>query len=77
MFLLYTALAAAWGWLCYKHVTEILPIQVRSIPLTTFLDLLYIVLSLLSRWLPHSRDGCQPGYVLLCLIHGRSQTNFY
>lgn len=27
MFLLYTALAAAWGWLCYKHVTEILPIQ--------------------------------------------------
>ena len=54
MFLLYTALAAAWGWLCYKHVTEILPIQVRSILVTTPLDLLYIVLSLLSHWLPHS-----------------------
>ena len=77
MFLLYTALAAAWGWLCYKHVTEILPIQVRSIPVTTLLDLLYIVLSLLSRWLPHSRDGCQLGYVVLCLIHGCFQITFY
>ena len=31
MFLLYTVVAAAWGWLCYKHVTEILPIQVRFV----------------------------------------------
>ncbi|KAI0296242.1 lung seven transmembrane receptor-domain-containing protein [Russula brevipes] len=26
-FLLYAALAAAWGWLCYSHFTEILPLQ--------------------------------------------------
>lgn len=77
MFLLYTALAAAWGWLCYKHVTEILPIQVGSIPVTTLLYLLCIVLSLLPRWLPHSRDDCQLGYVSLSLIHGRFQITFY
>jgi hypothetical protein len=77
MFLLYTALAAAWGWLCYKHVTEILPIQVTSIPVTTLLDLLRIVLSLLSHWLPYSRDGRQLGYVFLCLIRGRFQIIFY
>ncbi|SRR6266446_771894 len=73
MFLLYTALAAAWGWLCYKYVTEILPIQVSSIRVTTLLDLLHTVLSLISRWLPHSRDGCQLGYVSLCLVRCHSQ----
>jgi hypothetical protein len=31
MFILYSALAAAWGWLCYKNIAEILPIQVRII----------------------------------------------
>lgn len=77
MFLLYTALAAAWGWLCYKHFTEILPIQVTSIPVTMLLDLLRIVLSLIPRWLPHSRNDCQLGYVFLCLIHGRSQIILY
>lgn len=28
MFLVYAALGGAWGWLCYKHVHELLPIQV-------------------------------------------------
>jgi hypothetical protein len=27
MFLLYTVLASVWGWMCYKHVNELLPIQ--------------------------------------------------
>ncbi len=30
MLLLYSVMGAAWGWLCYKHVSEILPMQVRS-----------------------------------------------
>lgn len=28
LFLLYALVAAAWGWLCYKHKEELLPIQV-------------------------------------------------
>ncbi|KIY51272.1 hypothetical protein FISHEDRAFT_64294 [Fistulina hepatica ATCC 64428] len=27
MFLVYTTFAAVWGWLCYKHIHELLPIQ--------------------------------------------------
>ncbi|PFH54883.1 hypothetical protein AMATHDRAFT_78452 [Amanita thiersii Skay4041] len=27
IFLVYLALAATWGWLCYKHIHELLPIQ--------------------------------------------------
>ncbi|KAG7098919.1 hypothetical protein E1B28_000816 [Marasmius oreades] len=27
MFLVYSAVAAAWAWLCYKHVQDILPLQ--------------------------------------------------
>lgn len=27
MFLIYTAFGAIWGWLCYKYVHELLPIQ--------------------------------------------------
>lgn len=28
MFLVYSALAIAWGWLCYQNVQDLLPIQV-------------------------------------------------
>lgn len=31
MFLVYSALAVAWGWLCYQNVQDLLPIQVRDI----------------------------------------------
>lgn len=30
MFVVYAAFGAAWGWLCYQHVHELLPIQVRA-----------------------------------------------
>ena len=30
MFLVYLVFASVWGWLCYKHRTELLPIQVSS-----------------------------------------------
>jgi hypothetical protein len=33
MFLVYTVLGGVWGWLCYKHKEDILPIQVG---VTTF-----------------------------------------
>lgn len=28
MFLVYTVVAAGWGWLCYKNLHDLLPIQV-------------------------------------------------
>jgi len=38
MFLVYAAFGLVWGWFCYRHLQELLPIQVRqSIP---FLDLI-------------------------------------
>jgi hypothetical protein len=30
MFFAYTIFGSAWAYFCYKHVTELLPIQVRS-----------------------------------------------
>ena len=32
MFLLYAIFAAAWGWMCYRHMNDLLPIQVRALP---------------------------------------------
>lgn len=32
MSLIYATFAAVWGWLCYQHVHELLPIQVRRLP---------------------------------------------
>lgn len=31
LFLLYSAFAAGWGWLCYRHMHQLLPLQVRCI----------------------------------------------
>jgi len=30
MLLVYVLFASAWGWLCYRHVQDLLPIQVRD-----------------------------------------------
>ena len=30
MLLVYVLFASAWGWLCYQHAQELLPIQVRA-----------------------------------------------
>ena len=30
MLLVYVLFASAWGWLCYRHVQDLLPIQVRG-----------------------------------------------
>jgi hypothetical protein len=29
MFLVYVVFGAGWGWLCYRHIQDLLPIQVR------------------------------------------------
>jgi hypothetical protein len=28
MFVIYAAFALVWGWFCYRHIHELLPIQV-------------------------------------------------
>jgi hypothetical protein len=30
MFLFYAAFGLVWGWFCYRHLQELLPIQVRQ-----------------------------------------------
>ncbi|KAJ8474622.1 hypothetical protein ONZ45_g15889 [Pleurotus djamor] len=35
MFLLYAIFAAAWGWMCYRHMNDLLPIQVCVLPFRT------------------------------------------
>lgn len=37
MFFAYAIVGSAWGWLCYKHVTELLPIQVSLVLCTRFI----------------------------------------
>lgn len=61
MFIVYAVLGGAWGFLCYKHMSELLPLQVgysnhstRRLPLTTL-----SVLSLWARWLPDHRNARQ------------------
>ena len=70
MLLVYVVLGGLWGWLCYKHVRELLPIQVRRVqciyPLIYWSHLIE-VLSIRSDWLISYRNGSQLGFVLLLM----------
>lgn len=62
MFLVYVIAGSAWAWLCYKHVTELLPIQVRHVLYTLGGVLMFIsVLSLELGCVPCHRNGCKLG----------------
>lgn len=69
MFIVYAVLGGAWGWLCYKHLSELLPLQVSHFDITIQRHSLIIlsVLSLWTRWLPDHRNARQP----------RSASNLY
>jgi hypothetical protein len=61
MFFVYAIAGSVWAWLCYKHVTELLPIQVCQV-LYTLGDLISIsVLSLELGRVPCYRNGCELG----------------
>jgi hypothetical protein len=61
MFFVYAIAGSVWAWLCYKHVTELLPIQVCQV-LYTLGDLISIsVLSLELGRVPCHRNGCKLG----------------
>ncbi|KAI0267235.1 lung seven transmembrane receptor-domain-containing protein [Russula aff. rugulosa BPL654] len=80
MFLLYTALAAAWGWLCYKHVTEILPIQYYLSFLIGFLIVEMIASLAYYRYLnAHGRNTASTVFLFVVAIldAGRNSLSFF
>lgn len=64
MFLVYAVFGAAWGWLCFKHAQDLLPIQVSFFFLVLIPDELIppSVLSLWSGWIARDRNGSQLGW---------------
>ena len=74
MFFAYALFGSAWAYICYKHLTELLPIQVRilvnkgiSINLS---HICYAVLSIRSDRLSCHRDGSKLGYVTTFTLEG-------
>ena len=63
LFLVYAALGGTWGWLCYKHRDDLLPIQVRphSLRFVRHSNRL-VVLSFRSRRVPCCRNGRELGW---------------
>jgi hypothetical protein len=43
MFIVYLILGGVWGRLCYKHMNELLPIQVSVLHTTVDLQLTYLI----------------------------------
>ncbi|KAL4241630.1 LU7TM family protein [Abortiporus biennis] len=60
MFLVYTAIGAAWGWLCYKNIQDLLPIQYYLSSLLGFL-----VVEMVANW----------AYYRYLNAHGRGTTS--
>ncbi|KAG7452349.1 uncharacterized protein BT62DRAFT_1071496 [Guyanagaster necrorhizus] len=58
MFLVYATFAGAWGWLCYKHVQELLPIQYYLSGLVGLL-----VIEMIANW------GRVKSYICLCFTN--------
>lgn len=80
MFLLYTGLAAAWGWLCYKHVTEILPIQYYLSCLIGFLVVEMVANLAYYRYLNAHGKGTASTvflFVVAILDAGRNSLSFF
>ncbi|KAK7041690.1 hypothetical protein VNI00_008979 [Paramarasmius palmivorus] len=67
MFLVYAAVAAAWGWLCYRHIQDILPLQYYLSGLVALL-----VIEMVANWAKLSVLG---GYYRYLNAHGRSTTS--
>ncbi|KAF8481985.1 lung seven transmembrane receptor-domain-containing protein [Russula ochroleuca] len=80
MFLFYTALAAAWAWLCYKHVTEILPIQYYLSCLVGFLIVEMVANLAYYRYLNVHGKGTASTvflFVVAILDAGRNSLSFF
>ncbi|KAL0951511.1 hypothetical protein HGRIS_008196 [Hohenbuehelia grisea] len=80
MFLIYLSLAAAWGWLCYKHVNELLPIQYY---LSSLVGLL--VIEMVANWAyyrylnAHGKSTASTIFLIVVAIldAGRNSLSFF
>ncbi|KAH9065780.1 lung seven transmembrane receptor-domain-containing protein [Lactarius vividus] len=80
MLLIYSALAAAWGWLCYKHVSEILPIQYYLSCLVGFLIIEMVANLAYYRYLNAHGKGTASTvflFVVAILDAGRNSLSFF
>ncbi|KAI0257174.1 lung seven transmembrane receptor-domain-containing protein [Lactifluus subvellereus] len=80
MLLLYSAWAVAWGWMCYKHVTEILPIQYYLSYLVGFLIVEMVANLAYYRYLNAHGKGTVSTvflFVVAILDAGRNSLSFF
>ncbi|KAI9512542.1 lung seven transmembrane receptor-domain-containing protein [Russula earlei] len=80
MLLMYAALAAGWGWLCYKHVTEILPIQYYLSCLVGFLIVEMVANLAYYRYLnAHKKSTASTVFLFVVAIldAGRNSLSFF
>ncbi|KAK0233676.1 lung seven transmembrane receptor-domain-containing protein [Armillaria fumosa] len=80
MFLVYTTFACAWGWLCYKHVQELLPIQYYLSGLVGLL-----VIEMVANWVyyrylnAHGKSTASTVFLIVVAIldAGRNSMSFF
>ncbi|KAH7886133.1 protein PTM1 [Phlebopus sp. FC_14] len=80
MFFAYALIGAAWAWLCYKHVTELLPIQYYLSSLVAFLIIEMVANWVYYRYLnAHGRNAASTVFLFVVAIldAGRNALSFF
>ncbi|KAJ8597616.1 hypothetical protein M405DRAFT_876881 [Rhizopogon salebrosus TDB-379] len=80
MFFAYVIVGSAWAWLCYKHVTELLPIQYYLSSLVAFL-----VIEMVANWVyyrylnAHGKNAASVVFLFVVAIleAGRNALSFF
>ncbi|KAJ6621161.1 lung seven transmembrane receptor-domain-containing protein [Mycena sp. CBHHK59/15] len=80
MFLIYAAFGAAWGWLCYKHVHELLPIQYYLSGLVAL-----VIIEMVANWAyyrylnAHGKSAASTVFLIVVAIldAGRNSMSFF
>ncbi|KAJ8702293.1 hypothetical protein PTI98_001024 [Pleurotus ostreatus] len=80
MLLLYTTLAAGWGWLCYRHVNELLPMQYYLSSLVGLLVIEMVANFAYYRYLnAHGKGAASTVFLIVVAIldAGRNSLSFF
>ncbi|OJA19821.1 putative mannosyltransferase [Rhizopogon vesiculosus] len=80
MFFAYTIVGSAWAWLCYKHVTELLPIQYYISSLIGFLVIQMVANWVYYRYLnAHGKNAASVVFLFVVAIleAGRNALSFF
>ncbi|KAI0068150.1 hypothetical protein BV25DRAFT_1793885 [Artomyces pyxidatus] len=80
MFISYVVLGAAWGWMCYRHITELLPIQYYLSCLVGFLIIEMVANLAYYRYLNAHGKGLASTvflFVVAILDAGRNSLSFF